>query len=140
MKTVRIGCFETNSSSSHSIHLGIDFVKDTIEPSNIIVLTGSEFGWGVESYDDALIKANYCAQAFYLNTRDIDSELLNTLKQVIKKETGYDVMYDEESLNSGYIDHQSTNVIFEEVGTDSDSIKNFIFNKNSILIIDNDNH
>jgi hypothetical protein len=136
-KLVRNGVFETNSSSSHSISIADsnkEFVLDTIYPNQngIVFLSGGEFGWEWEKYNDAITKANYC-----LVDTEGNPERREMLFEVIKEHTGADLV---EILSSdiGYIDHDSvgtTNTAFES----KETLKNFIFNKNSWLFTGNDN-
>lgn len=137
MITKRLNVFETNSSSSHSITINtIDEDWDTIIPNEegIIYLNGGEFGWGYEEITDALTKANYCAVDFKEN-----DNLLEKLSSVIKDFTRANEVIIDLSWTSSYIDHQSDGTVRYEYLSDED-LKYFIFNKKSILIIDNDNH
>lgn len=157
MKQIRQNTFETNSSSSHSITISnkghfdanalpvVDYYKGT---KDCVVLTGGEFGWGYEYYDDALTKANYLAtfvKTVELYNHDM-SKYREMLVECIKEVSGCkSVVFDLGSPNKwgsidgAYIDHQS-----EETGLDAfvsaDALKHFIFNRKSVLVIDNDNH
>ena len=128
-KLVRKFCFETNSSSSHSIALaGEDkqFIFDTLYPNQngVITLTGGEFGWEWFKHNDAQTKADYAAQALGNDDNLID---------VIKEQTGaLEVIINTEH---GYIDHDSYGI----VPRDKEGLRNFIFNKNSWLFGGNDN-
>ena len=140
MKTIRKKIFETNSSSTHSISLAYnECVRDEamIDYSDInnpkIILKGGEFGWEIEIYNDALTKANYCALDFYNN-----EELTELLKETIEEfmEVPVEINID---FNNSYIDHQSDGTAREELCT-KDDLLNFIFDPNSYLQTDNDNH
>jgi hypothetical protein len=142
MKTIRQNCFETNSSSTHSLCIGTLENWDTIIPNenNEVILEGGEFGWQWEKFNDALTKANYCAVAF------LDSEsYLEMLKEVIMEHTGCKEIVilaeldNYESPYDSYIDHQSINEAADSIYSKED-LRNFIFNPNSVLIIDHDNH
>jgi hypothetical protein len=142
MKTIRRNCFETNSSSSHSLCIVEGDLDGMIYPDEEgrIHLVGGEFGWGYEEHNDSLTKANYCAVAF------LDSEsYLEMLKEVIMEHTGCKEvvilaeLYDYESPYDSYIDHQSINEAADNIYSKED-LRNFIFNPNSVLIIDHDNH
>lgn len=134
-KLIRKGVFECNSSSSHSISLaGSDkqFILDTIYPNQhgIIHVSGGEFGWEWEKYNDAKIKLSYAFQS------GVDTDFL---KKVVMDQTGAtDVIFDERSKNEGYVDHQSYGTGNEACETE-ESARNFIFNKNSWLFTGNDN-
>lgn len=138
MKTIRKKVFETNSSSSHSITISYDeLIRDEtmIDRSDynnpVIILTGGEFGWGVDTYNDALTKANYCAVDF-----DGNEELTELLKEAIEEFMGVPVEINIDSYS--YIDHQSKGTARYEIGSKNE-ILYFIFDPNSYLYIDNDN-
>ena len=137
--TVRRGVFETNSSSSHSITVEVGPYWDTITPDDgVIRLTGGEFGWEIEEYNDAKTKANYAALDFILCGNE---DRLDELIEVIQDFTGYpvEIDIDLESSNYSYIDHQSIGTVNDDI-YDKEELKNFIFNKSSVLYTDNDNH
>ena len=48
MKTIRKNCFETNSSSTHSLCISTEDKYLQLIPNSdgSIILTGGEFGWG----------------------------------------------------------------------------------------------
>ena len=133
---IRTGVFESNSSSSHVITLSKDtknFFMDLSmvpDPDGEINIEGGEFGWEVEKYDDASTKANYAAEFAKNNV-----SYLNMLRDVIQEQTQAKVV----NINpSGYIDHQSDSVA-SVAFVNKESLRNFIFNKNSILFTSNDN-
>ena len=152
-KTVtRHSIFESNSSSSHSISIATDGalgstslpVQDYFQDiegnphHNCVVLTGGEFGWGIEEYSDAFMKANYLAVylKIYAETNTVARE---RFERVIKDATGADeIIYDFNNDNS-YIDHQSLDVPMEPL-SDESALHQFLFSRASILTIDNDNH
>ena len=65
MKTVRIGVFETNSSSCHSISIDKNyFDKNTYDIYNYIkdgalIIELGEFGWGYDESNSSYVKASY---------------------------------------------------------------------------------
>lgn len=138
---IRHGIFETNSSSSHSISINEStFLYDSIAPNKDghIILHGGQFGWAWEKFDDCLTKANYCAVH-----ASHSEDLTRRLKNVIKEHTGAkDVIIvaseDYNHANWSYIDHESLGTC--DVAFKSDeTLKNFIFNRKSILYTGNDN-
>ena len=143
MINIRHGVFETNSSSSHSIVVNdsnSENVLDTIwqDEYGVITLTGGQFGWGYDHYNDALTKANYVAIDTYN-----DPEKQNMLIEVIKEHTGckeviIDISLDWSSNNTSYIDHQSQGLSYDYLYSKNE-LKDFIFDSNYVLIIDNDN-
>jgi hypothetical protein len=143
MKNIRQGIFETNSSSSHSISISkdTDGVLGTlfVDDDGIVHLDGGEFGWEEETYYGSLIKANYCA----IDTEH-SPEYRKMLVKVICEHTGakdvaFDFSPDWDHENYSYIDHQSQGTSHEAFA-DEETLKMFIFNRNSYLHTDNDNH
>jgi len=157
MKTTRRnGCFETNSSSSHSISIspgnfhnraaalsGLDKSFPVtasytdcngVEHKDCVVLTGGEFGWGREDYNDTLTKANYIAQHF---SECRDTESYKLFESVILKVSGAKELVID--AGGGYIDHQSTGTANDALESE-DVLWDYLFNPGSVLIIDNDNN
>lgn len=138
MINIRRQVFETNSSSTHSISIagGTAGLLDTIVPKDgVIHLTGGEFGWEWEKYNDALTKANYAAQ-FAFN----DPQMTDMLIEVIKEHTGAKDVFITAGI--GHIDHQSAKSEGGKAQAAFDTpaqLKNWIFNPSSWLFTGNDN-
>jgi hypothetical protein len=132
-RNTRNSVFETNSSSTHSVHVDRRTqIKDTSllpdEDGNIHI-GGGEFGWEWRTYNDASTKADYVA-----NSAAPEEILI----QAIKEQTGAKEVF---VSDGGYTDHQSSNAL-EEGGVnlyDVEDIKNWIFNPNCWLVTGNDN-
>lgn len=151
MKQIRKSVFETNSSSSHSISIDSTGTIDTtlIPNDDGILVIGpdtatKEFGWKQCTYTDAETKAVYAyIQALYSN----DRKNMDMLYKVILDQTGADELIFKVTSDGfsdpdyGYIDHQSAiyETPFEPFNSEED-LRNFIFNKRSVLETDNDNH
>lgn len=150
MKTqIRRNTFETNSSSSHSITInnkgGLHSYdipiteyffdeKNNSEHKNCIILHGGEYGWGEDTFSSAMEKANYVAQEIEHTDNE---ELKAWFEEVLKEETGAEeIVY---NLGDGYIDHQSVGTVYDSISS-KEELKNFIFCRSSVLVIDNDNH
>lgn len=149
-KKIREGVFETNSSSTHSISICTEdtnrLLDTCLQPNDdgVINLEGGEFGWGIEDHYDAITKANYIAlwSNVYSGGRFDD-----VIKEVICNQTGAkeviflfspDSNWDDE--NYSYIDHQSADNDYSYICEDKDLLRHFIFNRQSFLHLDNDNH
>ncbi len=135
----RVGVFETNSSSSHSISIVAgSYIPDRLpidSEGKVEIYTG-EFGWEPETYNDAVTKAAYCL-TYVTNHHNIEKNHY-MLREVIREATGAK----EVRLNNtdpGYIDHQSDDVCMDAF-VSHQTLRDFIFNKKSVLTIDNDNH
>ena len=135
MKVIeRIGVFETNSSSCHSLSLERGgTLNQTMYPDDdgVIRVTGGEFGWEYDTYSSPYDKANYLAVAW-----DDQPEKLKLLEQAIIEHTGAKTV--DLSNIQGYIDHQSYGIT-DEIQT-LDDVKSFLFNSGSYVETDNDNH
>ena len=149
---IRQAVFETNSSSTHSLSISSGDSTDLLstlplDEEGNVVLIGGEFGWEIEDYTDADIKANYAAIYVESWAGEKSEEYREVLNSVIKQQTGcLSVVYDlntswEEGKDSSYIDHQSVeggqlDYLFE----DPELLRQFIFNPCSVLHTDNDNY
>jgi hypothetical protein len=152
MKKTRTGVFETNSSSTHSIVIAEDksFVLDLLPvEGGVCRVYAGEFEWEERRYNDAATKASYCL-TYVKHIRDLTCATAYeaVLEAVIRKETGAQVvefigigMPDSEisAMDWGLIDHQSSDVCEEAFLTEA-ALRAFIFNRNSTLLTDNDNH
>lgn len=149
-KFIRKGVFETNSSSTHSICIGKEdkrFCTDKlpIDEQGRIMIWPGEFGWEIDHYNDAVTKASYCLTwAKQYNKEDV--VYVNMLKKVISEQMNvskdkiiFRTINDDTYYPNGYIDHQSIYVA-QKAFESEDSLRAFIFNPESILITDNDNH
>lgn len=145
MKKIRKGVFETNSSSTHSLHISSEDkgrLMQTLDmdEEGTVHLYGGEFGWQQDTYHDANSKASYLAIYVQDWTADFERERMRTdLIDVIKKQTGCaDVVFAEDL---GYIDHQSVEGhALHYLWEDLEEMRQFIFNPDSYLETDNDNH
>lgn len=152
MKVIRHGLFETNSSSTHSISISDKAGVLDILPveAGVCKVYPGEFGWEEDTYHGAVIKASYCLT--HAKSRpeyglgDGEREL-QMLEEVIKENTGAEkvefVPNDDGFHPWGYIDHQSIECdggAGEPAFASKESLKSFIFNPDSWLKIDNDNH
>lgn len=163
---VRHNVFETNSSSCHSITISS---KDTNlndipmpNQSGEIELRSGEFGWEISEYNGFYEKAAY----LIVYIRDWSGkdciQYKEIFERIIKEMTQCETIvyeplfWDSEEqtyewegetrsyvapLGEGYIDHQSVecrdlDYMFE----DTEQMKFFLFNSNSVLYTDNDNH
>lgn len=149
MKQIRNGVFETNSSSSHSVNISstgdIDVSLIPNRAGVLIIDSVTNFGWEQETYTDASTKAMYSYLQAQYSSRE---ELVDMVYDVIKTQTGAtevvflgDIHSSWEDKMYSYIDHQSA---YYESGFEplesKESLRNFIFNTNSVLETDNDNH
>lgn len=143
MKKIRIGVFETNSSSSHSITIsaiGELTDKFSVEDDGKFHIFPGEFGWGPSVHTDAQTKASYC----YTHCKESSGspEILVMLKKILEEHLGGEVVFEKSTDDYheyGYIDHQSSGTACEAFETE-ELLANFIFNPKSVLVIDNDNH
>ncbi len=147
---IRKGVFETNSSSTHSIHIEMDknFTPSwRATPDEVIEIEGGEFGWAVEDYYDFYSKAAYILSdnAGELSADDDILSLTNImlLREVIMEVTGAkDVRFvprKDKYCPWGYVDHQSWGTS-EDACVDKETLKAFLFNQRSYVHTDNDNH
>lgn len=144
---IRENIFETNSSSSHSFTISNkgSFLYDSLplDKDGNLVLTGGEFGWEWEKYEDPLIKANYCA--VYVLAKENDAYKNMLIEVLLENTKAKKVIFkvnlsDYNSDNYSYIDHQSLDdPEMETIFITKESLRDFIFNDSSILYTGNDN-
>lgn len=121
---------------------------DTIIPNGegVIELRGGEFGWEIEDYHDAETKASYMALYADRYSGQESESFTEIIKNVIKEQTGCkEVQFlfsdDYNSPYHSYIDHQSVDSDqYHYLFYNPEELRNFIFNKQSYLHTDNDNH
>lgn len=143
---IRLSIFETNSSSTHSLTIKKDCTKyDTIpfddDYEKTIILDGGEFGWEIEDIYSAKVKANYCAVCclYYEDNPSYIDRLINVIEQHTgAKEVLITCTINIDPKTDSYIDHQSVSVALDVLKSEEE-LRNFIFNPNCILHIDNDN-
>lgn len=158
MTQIRTKLFETNSSSSHSLSVSSTGIFENHKANQVIVETG-EFGWEQDVYSYFHGKASYILTTLLVtksrhinNEEDLTEErylreifvendyFLKMLRDVIKEYTGAENVYFRIG-RSYYVDHQSSYLIFDEgVMNDEERLKNFLFNTESYVETDNDNH
>ena len=166
MKTIRLNCFETNSSSSHSLCIKArnelrDSYLTVDDIDNHVHVEFGEFGWGYYKTSDQYDKLSYLI-TMVVETESNDcksiqdfykTEGFNSINEIIKEYCKCDgiiidsifvpASWNENYLDhDGYIDHQSCcyNNLQEFLDDWGVTIQQFIFNSDIILIIDNDNH
>ena len=155
IKQTRYGVFETNSSSTHSISLSGDGLEALImsvtnsfpgfphlqkeDKEYHFNVDGYEFGWEIDTYNDAPTKLAYALIDAHGNDKLVE-KVCNAFKAI----TGVtlvpvwgDAETDKDYYKTFYIDHQSSGTANELT---QEQMVNFIFNPNSILSTDNDNH
>lgn len=141
MKIIRSSVFETNSSSCHSISVHSDDVStyDTLYPDRdgVLTFTGDEFGWEFAKYHDAITKAEYLVTLFKVHGKS-NQELF---ERVVLDHTGAkSIVYDMKGDYDAYIDHQSIENPDDPIfHLTYETMKDFIFNPNSVLMTGNDN-
>lgn len=160
MQNIRHSVFETNSSSTHSISIS----RNTKTLVSLPTLHGEvhigfgEFGWEQEKHYDAATKAAYIATYIFNNLspshngESIPKRIRKMFEDVIKTQTGAKkVVYDKyddrpDAYDAyGYIDHQSTDGYVDPIPAevalkDAESLRMFLFNPDSYVETDNDNH
>lgn len=146
MKLIRKSVFETNSSSCHSLTLASGDTYEGVTPNsnNQIILETGDFGWSIEDFSDAHSKMSYVW--IYMRDWDTEEHLKDMFKKVVFEHTGASEIIMPESetsygMDSGYIDHQSVESKNLRYLFDSEyTLKTFLFNPQSSIHTDNDNH
>ena len=149
-RTIRINCFETNSSSLHSLVVasGNRHVPDYMT-KELIKVTGGEFGWEWDVHRDPETKLNYLYTGLKSFIDSDDSEDVKKYSSILEKvknaleSVGIQVEWSQKEdgyYSNGYIDHVSRIRDFLGfIGESEDNILDFIFDDNSAISTGNDN-
>ena len=148
MKVVRLGVFETNSSSTHTFTVnneGYEYEKGIeIEPD-----WEGEFGWSWETWYTTEEKLAYICRCILdneLRSEDTDESIYNALRPLQERLDNLGVYFEiptKEYLDShwGYVDHGRDyyySDIIDILKTD-DSLLSFLFNPENGIDGGNDN-
>lgn len=149
MWQIRKGCFETNSSSMHSICI----YKDYDNPTNLksLYFGFDEFGWTPERYGSITEKAAYLWTVICDSSerpKDINN-MKNRIKELIAEKYphirlsfakfAYDKNYNVIKID-GYVDHAQYACDFVEyVLQSSDNLLRYLFGSKSFIQTGNDN-
>lgn len=143
MKAIRIGVFETNSSSTHSFVTGFEGyeIEPRIEPD-----WGGEFGWQFDFWHCSGEKLAYiCRCLLTYEDEQTDEGIYNRLKPLQDRLKNYGVEFDiptaEELEKSwGYVDHGNEYLydVLDIIETD-EGLLTFLFNNNNGIQGGNDN-
>lgn len=152
MKTqIRMGVFETNSSSTHAIC--ITKKKDNYKIPKHIDFEFGEFGWECDEYSDICNKASYLITAIFSFSKSKVDEKLAQLKNIldshnitysipepkVKSDMWRGKEYYYYDLGYNYIDHvEETQDFVDAVLSDSEKLFRYLFG-NSFIITGNDN-
>ncbi len=155
MKQIRIGVFETNSSSCHSLVIDPhgSYIQNPVSPmeaeQGYININPGEFGWDVKTFCDRDTKLSYLVTDILRDLpedTDLDtlsSPKLTLLKEAVMSFTGLSIRIVAQTnsyWNFGYIDHQSNDIPGDVWNMGIDGIINFVFKNTSTLHTDNDNY
>jgi hypothetical protein len=141
----------SNSSSSSFITFGIDTNKLKFpDYSGELVVDGNfgetEFGWGPGNIFDVGSKIIF---AYIQSGFGKNKEYLGMLEKVLREYCGVTTFvwdlseeYDYSEKSWAYIDHQSSYLAGKnlEIFDSEDRLKRFLFDNNSYIHLDNDNH
>ena len=128
MISIRIGLFETNSSSVHVLVIPKD--TDIHIPSHVN-LYGGDYDWGPDSEDDTI-------QYFYQACKDMGKDELNKFFAYLSRKN---IDFEEMSIKTKYfggIDHVEE-LPLEELFNNENLLDRFLFGIGSYIDIGNDN-
>lgn len=165
----RIGVFETNSSSCHSLAIKdnidtVDDAKNNVSLNDVIKLVNEldqnlnlvfdkdelEFGWGPELLNSNKSKIAYAIASKY-DIEEIEAAIrkgisnfnhivLPFIKDMEYKPWWYDKKSgNEDDVYYGYVDHESFGLLRWDLERYNISLEEYFFNSNFGVIIDNDN-
>lgn len=161
-KQIRQNCWETNSSSTHSLTIVNESRRENVniddytefdgDGSGAFVFTGGEFGWEREEYSGFRSKMQYAYTLVVqddlsfssFDSKEIAEDYPDKSPQLIMLEK---VLKDNiKGLNQFryttgyyYVDHQSVDHMMRDIFESEDSLTNFLFNCGSVFETSNDN-
>lgn len=156
MKSVRRSCFETNSSSLHSI---VITENDTcVDPSNRNEFLGlhphkdgecnipyrAEYGFGrefqfLDTFSDKLSYA-LCEYLGYADEKLIPHIIANFEEICRKYVEGFDHFDPSDIEDIGWIDHQSAGKLRNFIKKHEISLEEFLTNKKYVIVVDGDEY
>ena len=163
----RSNVFETNSSSMHSVSyspsssstMNLEEIRSKIALSSdqkVIYGSFGEFGWGYDVLSSFGEKLEYVLTSIRYHDNSAQDEQPETVKEskyfkwlseLLEQVIGCTLDLKEgrrgETVDIGYIDHQSTDTLdeyFQDETTFKTKMIPLLFDNNCTIIIDNDNH
>ena len=162
MKLIRQGVFETNSSSAHSLAYGTGKIirgngwrmpKDETDFSNPLYHLSEvpdqykgytfyewigEYGWNGKTLYSPQQKFSYLITGLGDTTRELyESEEYDRIKEMLE-EIGCCIIPSDED-ESGYIDHQSYDIVEASLFKTKEDLITYLFNDDICIHIENDN-
>lgn len=149
MKQIRVGVFETNSSSTHSICIA---TASEYSAKPKICFRYDKFGWERRTINSTDNKAAYLwtgiTDCFYDDISKVE-EMKSKIKDILESENiecefaEYKISryFDKDCCdNDGYVDHSESLVEFiNEVMGDKSLLLSYLFSPDSFIITGNDN-
>lgn len=137
MKTIRLGVFETNSSSTHSFCVA---KEHTTNYPNFVKFELDEFGWECCKYSSTQDKANYLYTGICCQEDDLRKVLLERLKTILENNNIQYEFEEERAESYFYVDHSlDLNLDFFSILESEDQVLSFLFDEKSFILTGNDN-
>lgn len=144
METIRVGTFETNSSSTHSIVVNGNKFYDHLEQSPIKVKPdwGYGFGWQFETWDTIEQKLAYmvrCLVCYDYNANSLQDKIRPIQERLHNLGIDFELPTYEEYID-GYVDHEDWyQMEIENIYKDDNELLDFLLNSSSYIEGGNDN-
>lgn len=144
-KQIRIGTFETNSSSVHAICISTDDNCKEDYADAYLKIEAGQFGWETKTYSSKRSKLSYIYTAYLdlkeWKTSDMSWDwFIPAVKELCEKHN-LNIEFKEPNKNDWYyVDHSEDLVdLFKEFKEDNFLLESFIFNTDSEIVTGNDN-
>lgn len=144
METIRVGTFETNSSSTHSIVVNGNKFYDHLEQSPIKVKPAWHmgFGWEFETWNKIEQKLAYmvrCLVCYDYNENNLQDKIRPIQERLHNLGIDFELPTYEE-YTSGYVDHEDWyQMEIEDIYKDDNELLDFLLNSSSYIEGGNDN-
>jgi hypothetical protein len=139
--------FVSNSSSSSFVVICNGNLMEPFDVGDVLNLGEhgeTDFGWGPDTISGVHSRLNFA----YIQTQYVKNEKWEKmLRDVVRDFLGCEITpvitvdWKDNSLKTAYIDHQSSAIEGQntEIFKDVETLRNFLFDKNSYIELDNDN-
>lgn len=150
MIKIRKNVFETNSSSMHSIAITkrdgrytrqeIDDENQFTVENGVLVIDNEDdlfFGWGFELLTTFYEKLLYAIASY----EACNGEILDAVRKAYPEVTAIKMIKEDGELVDAYggLDHQSIGTLQSFLSRKDITVEDFLYNKEYIAVIDNDN-
>lgn len=153
MKQTRLGVFETNSSSMHSIVVmkNVEKFAGQYEKFDTDIFLDKNGKWTMWTEDleygryPFQVLATFRDKLLYAipalcNNKNKYDDIVEVVKKYIPKFRKFDFSMRDDGEKFGYIDHQSADLLYDFLNEEGITLEEFLTNKKYMIVIDGDEY